>query len=116
MKSVQSMAYKVIIMPTAKRRLDMYVYYTIETLGNRQAAKVILADAKATKKKFSMVADSFKLCDNPALAKHGYRRIGFEKHNFLMIYRIDAGKVIVDGMFHELQDYEGIFANELHLL
>lgn len=31
------MAYKVIIMPPAKRRLDMYVYYTLETLKNRQA-------------------------------------------------------------------------------
>lgn len=109
------MAYKVIIMPIAKRRLDMYVYYTIETLGNRQAAKAILADAKATKKKLSMVADSLKLCDNPALAKHGYHKIRFQKHDFLMIYRIDDGKVIVDGMFHELQDYEGILTNELHL-
>lgn len=110
------MAYKVLIMPTAKRRLDMYVCYTIETLGNKQAAKAILADAKATKKKLSMVADSLKLCDNPALAQYGYRKIRFEKHKFLMIYRLDSGNVIVDGMFHELQDYEGIFANELNLL
>lgn len=67
MKSVQSMAYKVIIMPTAKRRLDMYVYYTIETLGNRQAAKAILTDAKATKKKLSMVADSLELMTGRSL-------------------------------------------------
>ena len=40
------MAYKVIIIPPAKRRLDMYVYYTLETLKNKQAAKNILADAK----------------------------------------------------------------------
>lgn len=39
------MAYKVIIMPPAKHRLDMYVYYTLETLKNRQVAKAILADA-----------------------------------------------------------------------
>ena len=54
MKSVQGMAYKVIIMPTAKRRLDIYVYYTIETLGNKQVAKAILADAKATAKKLTV--------------------------------------------------------------
>lgn len=103
-------------MPTAKRRLDMYVEYTIETLGNKQAAKAILADAKATQKKLAVVADSLKICDNPALAKYEYRKIGFEKHNFIMIYRIHEGKVIVDGMFHELQDYEGIFSNEFHLV
>ena len=51
------MAYKVIIMPPAKRRLDMYVHYTIDTLKNRQAAKAILTDAVATKKKLSVVAD-----------------------------------------------------------
>ena len=32
----------------------------------------------------------------------------FEKHKFLMIYRIEGNQVIVDGMFHELQDYDGI--------
>lgn len=52
------MAYKVIIMPQAKRRLDMYVFYMVETLGNRQAAKAILADARETKKRLSMATDS----------------------------------------------------------
>jgi hypothetical protein len=32
-----------------------------------------------------------------------------------MVYRIQDGVVIVDGMFHELQDYEGLFASEMHL-
>lgn len=58
MRSVTSMAYKVIIMPQAKRRLDMYVFYMVETLGNRQAAKAILADARETKKRLSMATDS----------------------------------------------------------
>lgn len=52
------MAYKIIIMLLAKRRLDMYVSYTLEKLKNRQAAKAILEDAKATKKKLSVTADS----------------------------------------------------------
>lgn len=115
MKSVQSMAYKVIIMPPAKRRLDMYVCYSIEKLKNRQAAKAILADARDTKKRLAMMADSLKICDNPLLAKYGYRKIYFAKHKFVMIYRIQDREVFVDGMFHELQDYEGIFTNELGL-
>lgn len=115
MRSVTDMGYKVIIMPPAKRRLDMYVFYTIETLGNKQAAKAILADARETKKRLSMTADSLKICDNPVLAKHGYRKIKFAKHKFVMLYQIQDDTVIVDGMFHELQDYEGIFTDELHL-
>lgn len=109
------MAYKVIIMPPAKRRLDMYVYYTLETLKNRQAAKSILEDAKETKKRLSVNADSLKICDDPLLAQYEYRKIRFAKHKFLMLYRIEGNRVIVDGMFHELQDYEGIFTKELHL-
>ena len=115
MRSVTDMGYKVIIMPPAKRRLDRYVFYTIETLGNRQAAKAILADARETKKRLSMAADSLKICDNPILEKDGYRNIKFAKHKFVMLYRIQDDTVIVDGMFHELQDYEGIFTDELHL-
>lgn len=42
------MTYKVIITPLAKRRLDMYIGYTVEKLGNRQAAKAIRDDAKET--------------------------------------------------------------------
>lgn len=102
-------------MPPAKRRMDMYVSYTLEKLRNRQAARAILDDAKATKKKLSVIADTLKVCDNPVLARHGYRKINFEKHRFLMIYRIQGNQVLIDGMFHELQDYDGILIRELHL-
>jgi plasmid stabilization system protein ParE len=109
------MAYKVIIMPPAKRRLDRYVQYTLEELKNKQAAKAILADARENQKRLAQVAESLKICDDPLLAKYEYRKISFLKHHFIMVYRIQDGVVIVDGMFHELQDYEGIFASEMHL-
>lgn len=100
------MAYKGIIMPSAKRRLEMYVSYTLEKLKNRQAARAILEDAKATKYcLLRQIRD--KVCDNPILKKYGYRKISFEKHRFLMVYRIQDNQVLVDGMFHELQDYDG---------
>ena len=54
------MAYKVIIMPPAKRRLDRNVCYTLETLKNRQAAKSILADAKETKSDCRLLLIRFK--------------------------------------------------------
>lgn len=50
-KLEQNMAYKVIIMLPAKRRLDMYVSYTLEKLKNRQVARAILEDTKATKRR-----------------------------------------------------------------
>jgi hypothetical protein len=81
----------------------------------KTAASAILADARETKKRLSQVADSLKICEDPLLAKYEYRKISFLKHRFMMVYRIQDGVVIVDGMFHELQDYEGIFASEMHL-
>ena len=45
----------------------MYVNYTIEKLKNRQAAKAILEDARSTKKRLSIMADSLKMCDDPVL-------------------------------------------------
>lgn len=104
-----------IITPPAKRKLDMYVNYTIETLRNKQAAKAILDDTRVTAKRLESVAGSLPICNNPILAKYEYRKINLSKHDFIMIYRIQDNEVIVDGMFHELQDYEGIFVNELHL-
>ncbi len=86
--------------------------YTVETFGNRQAAKAILADARETKKRLSTAADSLKICDDPLRAKYGYRKIKFVKHKFVMLYRMQDDTVIVDGMFHELQVYEGIFTDE----
>lgn len=66
-------------------------------------------------KKLAIVADSLQICDSTILAKYEYRKIRFEKHDFLMVYRIHDGQIIVEGMFHELQDYEGVLTNELHL-
>ncbi len=37
---------------------------------------------------------------------HGYRKIRFLSHRYFMMYRIEDGLVIVDRIFHELQDYE----------
>lgn len=31
----------------------------------------------------------------------------FEIHRYFMLYRIDGERVIVDNIFHELQDFEG---------
>lgn len=109
------MAYKVIITPPAKKRLDMYIGYTINVLKNRQAAKAIKNDAKNTKKRLSLVADNLALCKDAVLAKYGYHKIQFEKHSFFMIYRIDGNMVVVDGMYHELQDYETLFIRQMHL-
>ena len=56
--------------------------------------------------RFTHVAGSLKLCENPRLRMHGYRRINFLNHRYFMMYRIVENIVFVDNIFHELQDYE----------
>ena len=109
------MEYKVVITSPAKRQLEKYVAYTANCLKNKQAAKSIIDDAKATKKELAIVAGNLPLCEDEVLAQNSYRKIHFIKHKFFMIYRLDGNIAVVDAMYHELQDYESTFAVIRHL-
>lgn len=95
-----------IISDKAESQLDQFIYYILVKLGNEQAARNVLEDAEKTKIKLSHVAGNLKLCDNFRLRALGYRTIHFEHHRYLMVYRIDGKNVYVEGIYHELQDYE----------
>ena len=100
------MDYKVLVTQDAEADLDKYIWYLIYIKGNRQAAKNILDDFEQTKARLAKVAGSLKDCENPRLRMLGYKRINFIKHRYFMLYRIVENEVIIDAIFHELQDYE----------
>lgn len=100
------MDYKVVITPDAEADLDQFVWYLLYEKKSEQAAKNLLDDFEVTKKKLERVACSLAGCQNPRLKEFGYKRINFESHRYFMLYRIEDDKVIVDNIFHELQDYE----------
>lgn len=100
------MDYNVLVTQDAEENLNNYIWYLIYEKGNRQAAKNVLDDFEATKDCLKKVAGSLKDCENPRLRMLGYKRINFIKHRYFMLYRIVEGEVIVDAIFHELQDYE----------
>ena len=109
------MVYKVIITPPAQRKLDNYVFYTLFTLKNEDAASAILEDAESTKAILANMASVNALCDDEVLKRYGYRKQYFKKHRYLMIYRVYEDTAIVEGMYHELQDYESMFVHEKRL-
>lgn len=88
------------------RQFDRYLGYVVHTLQNKQAARNIMQDFRRTVQELSTVAGSIQLMDDPELAQRGYRKLNFQKHNYLMVYRIDDNTAIVDAVFHTLQDYE----------
>ena len=107
------MVYKVIITPPAKKSLDKYIRYTAITLQNKEAAIAIIEDARNTKNRLAKIANIISPCQHPVLAQFEYRKIHFRKHDFFMVYRIEGDKVIVDGMFHDLQDFDAVFIDTL---
>lgn len=100
------MDYKVVITIDAENDLDQFINYLIYEKKSLQSANNLLDDYDSTIKSLAHIAGSLKLCDNPRLRKLGYRRINFLKHRYFMLYRIVDSLVIVDNIFHELQDYE----------
>ena len=44
--------------------------------------------------------------ESDRLRELGLRKIRFAKHRYLLVYRIAGSRVIIEGIYHELQDYE----------
>ena len=108
MKYAGNSGYKVVITRDAKAHLAQILRYIRQDLGNEQAARNVKADISETKIRLSHIASSLKLCENPRLRDLGYRIIHLKRHNYFMLYRIQDGIVYVDGVYHDLQDYENI--------
>ena len=100
------MVYKIVITPDAEADLDNFIFYLLFEKQNEQAARNLLDDFDETRKILANIASGLKYCENPNLKKLGYRRINFLKHNYFMLYHIEDNLVIIDNIFHELQDYE----------
>ena len=105
-------SFDVIISPKALSQLNSYIDYLQDTLLNDQAARNVWQDAMETRNYLSKAAESLKLCFHPLLKKNEYRVIHFIRHRYLMLYRIEGSIVYVDAIYHQLQDYENIFADE----
>ena len=96
------MDYKVVVTRDAEEDLERFIKYLIFEKKSLQ----VLNDYDVTIESLRHVAGSLKLCDNPRLHQLKYRRINFLNHRYFMLYRIEDDVVIIDNIFHELQDYE----------
>ena len=100
------MDYKVVMTADAEEDLDRFISYLLFEKRDPQAAGNVLDDFELTKQSLSHVAGALRLCDHPRLNALGYRRIHFLSYRYFMLYRIVDDTVIIDSVFHELQDYE----------
>ena len=102
------MEYDVVLSVKAQIDFREIINYLVYELQNQQAATNVADDFDDTISRLSHVAGSLKLCDDSVLRARGYRTIHFRKHKYLMVYTIDGDRAYVEGIYHDLQDYEGI--------
>ena len=100
------MNYRVIFTENALEDMDSIVEYLIIHLRNKQAASHFVDSVENGKSILSNSADSFQLCLNSKLQSMGYRKLNLEKTKYFLLYRIENSAVFVDGIYHQLQDYE----------
>lgn len=102
------MEYKVVLTSKAKSHFKEILHYLLYEFKSQQAAANVTYDFKETIDRLSSMAGSLKLCDDELLRSEGYRTIHFRRHKYLMVYSIHGDKVYVEGIYHDLQDYENI--------
>ncbi len=100
------MNYNVIVTEEAENDLDRFIRYLLFEKQSVQAAENLINDFEESVQILSDVAGSLKLCENPRLNELGYKKFNFQRHRYFMLFRLEGTDVIVDAMFHELQDYE----------
>ena len=103
------MSYNVQISQKAEKQYENILGYVANTLKNEQAVISIMDDFDDAITTLEGMADSFEYCRSNRLRKLGLRKFCLSNHNYLLIYRIIDNRVIIEGMYHELQDYEKSF-------
>lgn len=100
------MQYKVEISDLAEQQYDKFLEYIYNVLMNPQAAASLMQDFDDTIKILEGHADSLGYCNSERLRKMEFHKVHLQRHKYLLVYRIKRKNVIVEGMYHELQDYE----------
>ncbi len=102
------MQFNVELSELAEKQYDNILSYISNVLKNPQALESIMDDFDDTIGTLERVADTLEFCKSKRLKEMGLRKIGFARHRYLLVYRIKGNQVIVEGMYHELQDYENL--------
>lgn len=100
------MQFKVELSELAIAQYDKILAYICQVLKNPQATENLMQDFDDTIGVLESQAENFGYCRSERLRKMGFHKIHFKRHRYLLVYRVKHDAVIVEGMYHELQDYE----------
>ena len=100
------MRFDVEISELAEKQYDNILNYLAFKLKNPQAVLAVADDFDMAVSHLEETAESFEYCRSKRLADMGLRKLHFDNHRYLLVYRVEEKKVIIEGIYHELQDYE----------
>lgn len=100
------MQYRVEMSDLASLQYDKILDYLAFAKKNPQAVHNVMDDFDNTIAQLENNAEVYGFCNDERLRNLGFHKIHFSKHDYLFVYRIVNDKVIVEGLYHELQDYE----------
>lgn len=100
------MQYRIEISELAEKQYDNILNYLLNRKKNPQAVSNVMEDFDYTVGQLKSKADVFGYCRDERLRAMGFRKSHFKSHRYLFVYRIQSDRVIIEGMYHELQDYE----------
>ena len=78
------MNYKINITSIAEQDIDSIVFYLLEHLKNKQAARKFLNDIDDAKNLLKSAAESFQLCTNNNLRSLGYRKFYLKSSKYFI--------------------------------
>ena len=100
------MQFNVELSEMAEQQYDKILSYIAYELKNPQALQNVMDDFDDTISKLEKMADSFGYCNSNRLKEMGLHKINFARHRYLFVYQVNQSQVIIEGMYHEMQDYE----------
>lgn len=100
------MRFSVEISELAEKQYDNILDYLANVKKNPQAVSGVIDDFDYAVEQLERTADIFGYCRDERLRTMGFHKLHFKAHRYLFVYRINGDRVIVEGMYHELQDYE----------
>jgi plasmid stabilization system protein ParE len=100
------MEFKVVLSDLAQEQYDQILDYICNTLRNPQAVQNIMQDFDSTRELLKTQANNYGYCNSERLRRLKFHKLHFLKHKYIFIYRINNDIVVIEGIYHELQDYE----------
>ena len=105
--------YSVEVTERAKDHFRGHIVYIINKLRNPDAAWHLRDALDQAIAQLSSHPEAVSLCADPALRAYGYRKKLIVTTRYLCVFRIDGNTVWIEGIYHELQDYENLFMDTL---